>query len=351
LKEDAVKEHADVTGSCLDAETMAAWADGGLSGETLQSVQAHVADCARCQALVGALARVEAAAPQIQAHRHGYFRLAWLVPLTAAAAGVALWVAVPRERSKPPAPSVVQPLSDALKDERQLEAAAPAIPKQNAAADVIPKQDSAAGNQPLVPARELRKEAAESLDAANAQAREAVPVGAPPAAAPVPTPAASRTVPATPSAPQNELQSARASARALGGDVAGRIAGAGGFARGMALVLSPDPSIRWRITGSVVERSTNGGAAWDPVPLPMTVDLTAGAAPSASVCWLVGRGGVVLLSTDGRSWRRLTFPEETDLSAVSATDARTASVTAADGRVFATTDGGAIWTRRPLQDF
>jgi photosystem II stability/assembly factor-like uncharacterized protein len=120
---------------------------------------------------------------------------------------------------------------------------------------------------------------------------------------------------------------------------------------GTAIVVSPDPSVRWRLSGSLVERSTNGGAVWDPVPIPIAAELTAGAAPSVSVCWLVGRGGVVLLSTDGRSWRRLAFPEATDLSAVSAKDDRTASVTAADGRVFATTDGGAIWTRRPLQDF
>ena len=113
----------------------------------------------------------------------------------------------------------------------------------------------------------------------------------------------------------------------------------------------PDPSVRWRIAGSVVQRSTNGGARWDAVPTGVASALTAGAAPSASVCWLVGRAGVVLLSTDGLNWRRVAFPEVTDLSAIQATDARTASVSTADGRTFSTTDGGATWVRRPPQDF
>ena len=53
-----------VTDSCLDAETLAAWVDGGLSGAALETVQVHVADCARCQAFVGTLARVSGAASE-----------------------------------------------------------------------------------------------------------------------------------------------------------------------------------------------------------------------------------------------------------------------------------------------
>src|SRR4051794_38580481 len=40
-------EAADV---CLDAETIAAWMDGGLSGAALERAQMHAADCGRCQA-------------------------------------------------------------------------------------------------------------------------------------------------------------------------------------------------------------------------------------------------------------------------------------------------------------
>ena len=49
-----------IADSCLDAETLAAWIDGGLSGSELAVAESHVADCARCQALVGALVRTAA---------------------------------------------------------------------------------------------------------------------------------------------------------------------------------------------------------------------------------------------------------------------------------------------------
>jgi photosystem II stability/assembly factor-like uncharacterized protein len=116
-------------------------------------------------------------------------------------------------------------------------------------------------------------------------------------------------------------------------------------------IVSPDPLVRWRIAGSGVQRSTDGGVRWEAVSTGVASALSGGAAPSATVCWLVGRGGVVLLSTDGRTWRRVSFPEATDLSAVQATDARVASVSTADGRTFTTTDGGLTWLRRPLQEF
>ena len=111
-------------------------------------------------------------------------------------------------------------------------------------------------------------------------------------------------------------------------------------------IVSPDPGVRWRLSGSVVEHSTNGGSSWETVFNGLRSELTAGAAPSTSVCWVVGRGGVVLLSTDGRSFSRVAFPEGTDLSAVRASDARNASVSTTDGRIFNTRDGGARWERQ-----
>src|SRR4026209_376215 len=41
---------------CLDAETMAAWADDALARDERQAAEAHAADCARCQALLAAMA-------------------------------------------------------------------------------------------------------------------------------------------------------------------------------------------------------------------------------------------------------------------------------------------------------
>src|SRR5712692_3582980 len=47
-----------LTSACLDAETIAAWADGGLSRRDRAAAEAHAAECPRCQAVVAALVKV-----------------------------------------------------------------------------------------------------------------------------------------------------------------------------------------------------------------------------------------------------------------------------------------------------
>ena len=44
-------------GSCLDAEMLAAWVEGGLVGGQLIAAQEHVAGCSACQATLAALVR------------------------------------------------------------------------------------------------------------------------------------------------------------------------------------------------------------------------------------------------------------------------------------------------------
>jgi hypothetical protein len=278
-------QHALVTDSCLDAETIAAWADGGLSGHALEMAQSHVADCARCQSVVGAMARTDALVPPPVPERASRRWLGWLVPLTAAAAAVALWVAVPRETTAPlpPAADVQKPAANTTVQE-------PALLDKQLEAPLENKEEGA---------RELRKDTGQ-LEADSLQ-RQAV---SSPAAAP-------------PAAPAAETARAPASAQA--------------------------PAVRPQSANVLAQTC---GPGWSAVPTDVAAQLTAGAAPSTSVCWLVGRGGVVMISIDeGRNWRRLAFPEITDLSAVRATDARTASVTTADGRMFSTSDGGVTWNR------
>src|SRR4026209_1962229 len=91
------RRNAGVTDSCLDAETLAAWVDGGLSGAELALAQTHVADCARCQTMIGTLARINSSVPLAKPEHTSGRWLAWFVPLPAAAAAVALCVAVPRD--------------------------------------------------------------------------------------------------------------------------------------------------------------------------------------------------------------------------------------------------------------
>ena len=172
-----------VTDSCLDAETVAAWTDGGLSGAALEMAQSHVADCARCQSLIGAMARTSAALSPPETERATRRWLGWLVPLTAAAAAIALWVAVPREATAPlpraaevqtPAanPTVQEPAFD-----KPLEA--PLEKKEEQA----PK--AAARNDRPTAAPELRRDTGQ-LEADSLQQRQAA---SPPAAAPQAAPA------------------------------------------------------------------------------------------------------------------------------------------------------------------
>jgi hypothetical protein len=118
-------------------------------------------------------------------------------------------------------------------------------------------------------------------------------------------------------------------------------------AAAVLVVMSPDPSVRWRIlNGRTLQRSSDGGLSWQAEKVEIIRPITAGAAPSASVCWLVGQNGLVMLTTDGRTWQQVAFPQFTALKDVRATDARTATITAADGRVFVTEDGGKTWSSK-----
>ena len=356
---------AGPTDACLDAETVAAWTDGGLTGAQLEAALVHVADCHHCQALVGALARTEAAPHAAGAAAERPFRkwLPWLVPLTAAAAVLTLWVVVPerpREAATPAATSVAEsaPVATAPAPATAPETQTPQLQQatQNAgdaarrAAQSPPQSPQSSelrADAPRLESERLKQEsnapAPTELSVRQAATPEAPAADALAERVAVAPPASAPAASAPPAAPASPSPPASSETRApLAGPVAtlGRTAN---IAAPGIVILSPDPRIRWRISGSALEYSSTGGASWAPVPTGVTAALTAGAAPSSTVCWVVGRGGTVLVSADGRMWQRVAFPENVDLTAVRATDARAASVSTGDGRTFSTTDAGASW--------
>jgi hypothetical protein len=321
---------ANRPGPCLDAETLAGWFDGTLAARDRAAAEAHAADCARCQALLAAMART---APPVEAHpwwRASF--MGWLVPLTVAATALLVWVNLPGRSIAPAAPA------PAVKPADEIQARAEATPPVSPA---VPPTAAAARNQrPAMNKAEQREapreRAAPSRDAVapdDGRFARAVPDLQPP---PASEPAAAAPAPSA---------EARAETITI---VSGSQAASARMRSALrdTLVVSSHPSTRWRIvTGGTVERSTDGGITWETQVTGATVTLTAGVSPSPFVCWLVGPGGIVLVTTDGRSWQRLAFPEAVDLVAIRATDDRTATVTTIDGRRFSTADGGQTWDR------
>lgn len=359
-------------GACLDAETVAAWADGSLTEPARAAVELHTADCERCLAMVAAFAKT--APPPVEAQRSTWFSLRWLVPVTTAIVVVGVWALLQTrpEESRQVAPNA-PPAIDAI-------ATAPATsppPQQErgAAAQTRPAPASEAKNaaptraarskQPAEAPR--RDEARERNDLQKRLARDGLvtqtqstTAAAPPAGAvlpnvpPPPPPTAPSAQAAVPSLPsQREGVSTPAPFAAA----AGRGGGARQGMRATLVIQSPDPNMSWRLAATPVnitldgvsvgriERSTDGGRTWTPQETGTAGDLLlAGASPAPNVCWLVGRQGAVLLTTDGLTWRRIEFPEpKVDLVAVTARDALSAAVTTADRRVYHTDDGGKTW--------
>src|SRR5512143_2304447 len=80
----------EATSGCVDADTLAAWSDGALRARERVVVESHASNCARCQALLAAMARTT---PPMPVHR--WWRtstVGWLVPLAAGAAAIALLI-------------------------------------------------------------------------------------------------------------------------------------------------------------------------------------------------------------------------------------------------------------------
>jgi hypothetical protein len=323
LKADAAEPSA---AGCLDAETLAAWADDALSARERADAEAHAATCARCQMMLAAMVRSEppVATPAPMKSR----ALWWIAALAPVAAAVVVWFAVPER-----APVQQSQSADASVDTVQPAPVPPStVAAPRAAVSAPPPAEARAQAQKEPPESDVsaapaQKTLAKDLDAApsaNATADARAPMAAP---------AEAGAAPAAPAASNLRRETFAAAARSS--------PSANELER---QIVSSNPSTRFRLLrGGGVQRSADGGATWRNEVTGATETLTAGSSPSPSVCWLAGPAGAVFLSTDGRSWRRLPFPETVDLAEVVATDAENATVRTADGRLFATTDGGRTW--------
>ncbi len=333
---------ADPEGPCLDAEVLAAWADGSLTAAEREVAEVHAADCDRCLAVLAALGTTTPP-PSVPVGPR-WFPARWLVPVATAAVAITAWVVIPAPQD--PATQATAPSASVGSDTPK--PAAPAAQQEKDTARQAPAdafEDKAVSPRPLSPSAEqlqkrrkaesqqlLRKDVPAETRERAAKADERTSADR---AAPSPTPRAAAAPPAAnaPAPPARfEARDATSDAAALAATQVAKV------------IASPDARTQWRIAGASVERSTDAGRTWRAQPTGTTVELLAGACPATSVCWIVGRRGTVLLSTDGDTWRRLAFPETAiDLVGVTASDASAATVTTVDGRSYRTADGGRTW--------
>jgi hypothetical protein len=296
-------------GGCVDAETLGAWADGGLDAIQMASVETHVADCARCQAILGATARSAPAAEATEAPAGFSMWKWWLAPVAAGAAAVTLWMVVPQGTT--PVPPAAPIVSEAKTE-------APAQVKEQAAA---PQRERVA--QPRFDDRQ--EQGSERLERKQenrvADQTSIGSVAAPPA----------------PARPAESAGLAGAAREATLQKATG--------VNATLQVVSPDPGRRWRVTSGAIERSEDGGVSWTQLLDSSGDNITAGTSPAGSICWLIGANGMVLVTADGSTFARVPIPERVALASITATDARSAVVTTADGRRYRTDDAGRNWQR------
>ena len=334
LLRDALRTAADDSSSgCLDAQTIAAWADGALTGRARAAAEAHAASCARCQAVLAAMARTAPASEPRQTLLSPW-RLAWLAPIAAAVAAVAIWVNAPRPRmALAPAPATGA-ASESPSPPREFPQKTLAAPSANLDAQPLPR-DGRAVSQPArvepkpAPAAPPALTAAEpqpKIEQSPAELRDASPVPPPPAASPAVRPDSEAAGSGRRTFEARAALAPQARAEAAASDIA-----------------TPNPQVRWRLLDSgLVSRTEDGGTTWQTQSTGLSA-IRAASAPSVDVCWVVGPAGGIAATTDGRTWHRVSFPEGAEAVAVRATDALNAAVTLADRRVLVTSDGGRSW--------
>lgn len=353
--------------NCLDAETVAAWMDGGLDAAGVAAAEAHASNCERCQALLATVVRTMPASSE--AHiAPGFSRGAparlwkwWFAPLAATAAAVTIWMVVPQRPMQPSA--ATQIARDTAEESARAQQPPPAefAPQVPPPAATAPTRDNSRRNLPAASNQAQNKVAdaaadtskldAEALGRKDAQGkreegkalaemRQAAESAAAPPAAVAAGASAERMREASSSAREqsSELRRDKPAAPSIGAVSQLRKQAS------TPTVVSPDPNSRWRIiAGGTIERSEDGGRIWIPVRRVPSEEVLAGASPGRLVAWLVGRNGLVLLATDGTNFTRLPFPESVDLVSVSSPEPRIAIITTADGRTFRTEDAGRNW--------
>jgi hypothetical protein len=322
---------ATASDACLDAETLAAWADGGLSVTAAAAVELHASSCSRCTAVLAALERSAPAASTTRAWTPARaFR--WLAPLMAAATAVAIWIAVPDRPLTRVEPAPAHDLaiqapetparepgtgnleSGAGNAERRALSAEPGTANRGTAnQNPAPSTQNVEPQAQFAPSVRVEKPAVEEqLQMRDELKREL--------AAPQPLGAAADSAAKAPPPPAQAPAAPQAAATSTPS----------------AAALSADAVAEREIGATAQERSAFNSKA-------MAV---ASVSPSNSLMhWRVVASAAIERSTDGgRTWTRANAPASS-IMAIRAVDGNRAVARTAEGVQFYTTNGGRTWTR------
>jgi hypothetical protein len=286
-----------VSDPCVDPDTLAAWTEGKLDAARAAAVELHASNCARCMAVMAAMERTTPVeVPEERSWAIGPL-WRWIVPLTAAATAVAIWVAVPdRETTQPPPAAERQSAeppqapqdSSARSSEPARQDAARELALPDAPAPSAPAPETKAVPPPTVDRLEERSAAspvsrddAQGLDAEKRERTSADAFSAPP---PPPAPAMPGAPPPAPSATPVPQQAPAAAARRSIAPPLGAAADAMNQTSALAARQVPAPTepvvtntaaapsnplVIWRVVDWMsVERSIDGGSSWIKTTLP-----------------------------------------------------------------------------------
>ena len=329
----AAARRARAVDVCPDPERLAGYLDNGLTSDERAAVEAHAADCLRCQqhlSLLGAVS-MERPDPEAAAARPWLVRWGWLVPVATAVLVVAIW-------TRAPAP-----------------ADAPAqFPQREVAPAVVPTPG------PPTAAYDSESRPAENRSSRSRDARAVRPPAAmaeagrerPHFAAKV----APQSAPATP-APVAEsdrlgqlADAARTPAEAEAKESVAAAAPGRDEARLMRKAAAPAMEAtasdheRYRAVGGRIERSRDGGATWQVVFSDSALTFTAAACVPNGPCWFGTSSGDVLRSGDaGMSRSRL--PDSGPVTAIDVTSPPVVTISVG-ARRYRSSDGTS-WTPVP----
>ena len=352
--------------ACLDAGTLAAWAERTLPPADAERAETHLAGCDRCQQMLAAFVRTEPVAPAAAAVPFWQqWGRRWLIPAGAVAAAALVVIVATRESAPPEmqvaryeAPAASPPREGARPSPARAAAPAGALTDQITPASPPPQAGAAqAKSSPAANTLELRQDAAATARAAEADRLETrerslsdgivtMPGVAGGLAAP-PPPAPATVAPA---AGARDAQGGAAPAAPAPGTPGPQRAGAGqeGKAESVQVTNIPADNTRFRQTPAVIV----------PGELPRAAD-AAGASRAASLAKAAAGTIVVEIVSEPRPafGRTGSGAGRGGRGPAAATEAAQAASTAsklpntiparwrilADGRVERSTNGGATW--------